>query len=77
MIHTELQSVVQFPVPCPSCGEERTETVRWLMTHGETNCRVCGGRIDLATEDWHSVMKNFLAVITDLQHLYDGARHPA
>lgn len=47
------------------------------MTHRETNCRVCNGRIDLATEHWHSIMKNFLAVITDLQLLYGNTEHSA
>lgn len=76
MIHTELQRVVQFPVPCPSCGKETTQSVRWLMTHQETICHVCNGRIDLATEHWHSIIKNFLATITDLQRLYGDAEHP-
>ena len=77
MIHSELQGVVQFPVPCPRCGKERTETVRWLVTHREAMCHVCYGRIDLATEHWHSIIKKFLAIITELQLLYDDAGHAA
>ena len=75
MIHTELQRAVQFPVPCPSCGKETTQTVRWLMTHPKSICHVCNGRIDLATEHWHSIINNFLATITDLQLLYGDAGH--
>jgi hypothetical protein len=77
MIHTELQSIVHFPVPCPSCGRERSETVRWLVTHRETTCRGCKGHIDLATDHWDAIIKKFLAVITDIQVLYDrGTTHP-
>ena len=47
------------------------------MTHREAICHVCNGRIDLATEHWHSIIKQFLAIITELQLLYGDDGHPA
>ncbi len=53
MIRSELQWIVDLPIPCTKCDKEMLETVARLITLKTLPCRGCGHDIDLSN---HRVM---------------------
>jgi len=48
----ELAWVIQFPIPCGSCGKEFLEIIARFVDETEIACRHCNAILDLDTKEW-------------------------
>jgi transcription elongation factor Elf1 len=70
-MRSELEWVIQIPVPCPHCGKESTETIARLIHSNEIICGHCRGRIDLTSNEWRAYLKEFTDAIGKVRPIYD------
>ena len=54
---------VTLPVPCPDCSELSSEPIERLARFDVIPCSLCGGLIDLVSEDCRPVVEQAKALL--------------
>ena len=61
-----LDSVIRYPVPCPSCGHKSLHTIRQLITSDEIACTYCGAAINLTDDTFRAELQEFADGLSNL-----------
>ena len=62
---------MKMPVPCPHCLQETEKTVAFLINNENFGCLECGGKVDLAGEEWVAFRQKLSEALTALQPYFD------
>jgi hypothetical protein len=53
---SDLDALVNLPVPCPHCHRQGQESIRRLIERRRIPCSFCGRIIDLRGEHWRATV---------------------